>query len=210
MKDMKGNLWEEMKDNPLGPSVWKPLENAAWSSDAVREDMMLPLKIAYSDLSTWHPKRLGVTATGVAVLTVTRILAEMPLPEKIRNQCRNAMTQPLAFEAASEATLAALEPKTAKEIGEEDPGARRSRHAIEEAADQMSMAAMWAAGGAPLPGLTLEESAKAAAKAADAAITWGANPDDVLREACRIWVTMAYWAERQTADSVASTSSADH
>ena len=25
----------------------------------------LPLKIAYSDLSTWHPKRLGVTATGV-------------------------------------------------------------------------------------------------------------------------------------------------
>jgi hypothetical protein len=65
MKDMKGNLWEEMKDNPLGPSVWKPLENAAWSSDAVREDMMLPLKIAYSDLSTWHPKRLGVTATGV-------------------------------------------------------------------------------------------------------------------------------------------------
>lgn len=120
----------------LGPSVWRSLENAAWSSDAVREDAMLPLRIAYNDLSNWRPERLKFVVDGIAVLSVNVILSEMkPLPEKIRNQCRNVTTQPQAVKAADEVESVLLS------LGPNDPATSREIFwATRAAASQMSWA----------------------------------------------------------------------
>ncbi|SRR5439155_10980345 len=176
-------VMEQESCGSLGPSVWRSLEDAAWSSHAVREHSMLPLRIAYNDLSTWHPQRLKNAVETIAILTVRRIFAEMkPLPEKIRNQCRNVTTQRQALEAASEIELSARESKEAH---------WRTRDTIARAADQMSWAAAEAGWGAIRAAWALAELASAGAKAADAASKWGADLDDVLRKVCQIWIEAA-------------------
>ena len=101
----------------LGPSVWRSLENAAWSSDAVREDAMLPLRIAYNDLSNWHARQLKSVVEAITVLTVNRIFAEMkPLPEKIRSKFQDVTTPMQASEVADEATSAALAEELAEQL----------------------------------------------------------------------------------------------
>jgi len=179
----------------LGPSVWKPLENAAWSSDAVREHEMLPLRVAYNDLSTWHPERLKFVVEGIAVLSVNVILAEMkPLPEKIRDQCRNVTTQPQAVKAADEVESVLLS------LGSNDPATSHEVFwATRAAANQMSWATVEASWGAIRAAWTLSELASAAAKAADVASKWGADPDDILHKVCHIWIEAARtWHRSET------------
>ena len=180
---------EQDSHESLGPSVWKPLEDAAWSSDAVRENEMLPLRIAYSDLSTWHRKQLKFAVEAIAIFSVREILASIErLPKEVRDQCRSVNTTKQALEAANKAVSAAYECWHEAHPGE-------SWHRIVKVADQMGYAAMEAAWGAMRAASALEESASAVAKAADAASTWGANPDEVLRQACAIWIEAAHWAE---------------
>jgi hypothetical protein len=176
----------------LGPSVWRPLEDAAWSSESVRGDAMLPLRNTYADLRTWDAERLRFAVEGIAVLYVNVIVAEMPLPEEIRTQCGDAMNQPQALEAAQAATSAAYEAAREPHTG-----------ALETArvADQMGWAVAEASWGPMRAAWTLTELASGAAKAAEAARKRGADSDDVLRQACRIWVTAAEWSERHVQQS---------
>jgi hypothetical protein len=173
----------------LGPSVWRPLEDAAWSSESVREDSMSPLRNAYADLRTWNAERLRFAVEGIAILTVEMLADVKPLPQEVRDQCRNLNTTMQALETANNAVSATFEC-----IKSAAPG--HPFWDIERIADQMGTAAMEAGWGAIRAAWALEESATAAAKMAGAASKWGANPDHVLRQACRIWITLAEWSQR--------------
>jgi hypothetical protein len=181
---------EQRSRESLGSSVWKPLEDAAWSSEALREDVMLLLRIAYHDFDTWHPKRLESAVETVSILTVRRILAEIEwLPEEFREECRDAVTQHQAFEAANKAASAWFS------VRKESALPTESGWDLEDALKQIAWAAAGAGWGAMRAAGTLKEFASAAAKLADAASGSGADPDDVLRKACQIWILAADWAE---------------
>jgi hypothetical protein len=165
----------------LGPAVWRPLEDAKWSCNRAREEAMLPFRSIYNDLSTWPQQRLKGAVETIAILTIRRIFAEMkPLPEKIRNQCRNVSDVTAALEAAQEASAVSL----SGEIGQ-------GKWELREAASQASSAAAEAGWGAIRAAWTLLELASTAAKAAVAAKILGASSDDVLRKACQIWIEAA-------------------
>ena len=179
----------------LGPSVWRPLEDAAWLSNAVKEDAMLALEMAYNDLKTWNAKRLRLAVEAIATFTVKEILGAIEqLPKEVRDQCRNVNNTKEALDAANAAQSATYEC-----IRSAAPG--HPFWEIERVADQMGYAAMEAAWGAMKAAWALQESAMAAAKAAEVAKKCGADPDDVLRQACGIWITAAEWAERHVQQS---------
>src|SRR5262249_2136120 len=84
----------------LGPPVWRPLEDAAWLSNAVKKDAMLELEMAYNDLKTWNPMRLRLAVEAIAIYTVKEILGAIEqLPKQVRNQCRNVSNTKEALDA---------------------------------------------------------------------------------------------------------------
>jgi hypothetical protein len=179
----------------LGPSVWRPLEDAAWSSASVREEAMLPLRNAYNDSKTWNPERLRLAVEAIATFTVKEILgATEQLPTEVRDRCRNVNNTKEALDAANAAQSAVFEC-----IKSAAPG--HPFWDIERVADQMSWAAMDAAWGPMRAAWALHESAEAAAKAADVVKKCGADPDDVLRQACGIWIAAANWSEHHVQQS---------
>jgi hypothetical protein len=128
----------------LGPSIWRPLEDAAWSCNRVRENPMLPVRAAYNDLIMWDAWRLKHAVETIDIRMVNRIFAEMePLPEEVRNQCRSVVAERQVLEAAYTVESAAFEAR-------KPPG--KPGHSfwlkIEEAATEMSFAAIEASGGA--------------------------------------------------------------
>lgn len=179
----------------LGPPVWRPLEDAAWLSNAVKKDAMLELEMAYNDLKTWNPMRLRLAVEAIAIYTVKEILGAIEqLPKQVRNQCRNVSNTKEALDAANAAQSAAFEC-----IRSAAPG--HPFWEIERVADQMGYAAMEAAWGPMKAAWALQESAMAAAKAAEVAKKCGADPDDVLRRACRIWIAAAECSKRHVQQS---------
>jgi hypothetical protein len=179
----------------LGPSVWKALEDAAWSSNAVKDEAMLALKTAYSDLKAWDAQRLRLAVEGIAIFTVKEILGAIEqLPKQVRDQCRSANNTKEALDATFAAQSATFECMKSAAPG-------HPFWEIERVADQMGNAAMEASGGAIKAAWALHESALAAAKAADAAKKCGAEPDDVLRRACRIWIAAAEWSAHEAQQS---------
>jgi hypothetical protein len=165
----------------LGPSVWRPLEDATWSSSQARENAMLPFRAIYNDLSTWPQRRLKCAVETIAILTVSRIFAEIkPLPEEIRDKCRKVTDTMAALEAAQEVSTVSL-----------SGGIGQGKWELREAASQASFAAAEAGWGAIRAAWTLLELARTAAKAAVAAKILGASSDDVLRKACQIWIEAA-------------------
>jgi hypothetical protein len=175
------NAMEQESRELLGPSVWRSLEDAKWSSNRVREDAMLPLRFVYSDLSKWPQHRLKRAVETIAILTISRIFAEMkPLPEKIRNQCRNATDVTAALAAAQEVWTVSL-----------NEGIGQGKWELREAASQASFAAAEAGWGPIKAAWALLELASTAAKVAVAAQILGGSSDDVLHEACQIWIEAA-------------------
>ena len=162
---------------------------------AESSDEMLALKVAYNNLKTWNPKRLGPAVEGIAIFTVKEIFGAIEqLPKQVRDQCRNVNNTKEALDAAYAAVEATFECMKSAAPG-------HPFWEIERAANQMSDAAMEAAGGPIKAAWALHESALAAAKAADVARKCGADPDDVLRRACRIWIAAAKWSEHHAQQS---------
>ncbi len=101
------------------------------------------------------------------------------LPEKIQNQCRNAADLRAALEAAQEA-------------GGITPIAESGHYSVAglRAVERASWSAAEAAWGAKR---ATQQAAREAAWAAEAAAQDKANPDDVLRAACQLWIQAASW-----------------
>lgn len=165
----------------LGPSVWRPLEDAKWSNSRNREEAMMPLRAVYNDLSTWPRQRLKSAVETISILTISRIFGEInSLPEEIRNQCRKATDTMAALAAVQEATTASLR----GEIGQ-------GKWDLHEAASQASFAVADSGWGGIGAAWSLLELAGTAAKVALFLEKTGASPDDVLRKVCQIWVEAA-------------------
>jgi hypothetical protein len=180
---------EQESRDALGPSNWRPLEEAAWSNNQRGEDELLSLMTAFKDVHKWSSQRLKHAVETVTVLTVNRIFGEMlPFPEAIREQCRNVTTTSQALEAAQEASTAALE---AARPPLKDVSTAERAFKLHGAAKQMSWAASEAGWGAIRAAWTFAELAGAAAKASEAASACGGNPDDILCNVCQIWIEAA-------------------
>jgi hypothetical protein len=102
---IRGRKWS---DAPITLPDLRPLNDGPWSSDASRTAHLLPVMVALWDWATWTPERKRGWVTRVVILTVQRIISELPtLPDNVREQCRNATTLESATKAAEAAHAAA-------------------------------------------------------------------------------------------------------
>ena len=171
---------------------YSPLNDACWSSVKVKTEAMLPLIVAFSGWQEWNQSHVKWTVEQIAILTVKRIIAEMDyLPEKIRIQCRNVFNKTTALAAAQAAwDIGAIEDCARMKLGE--AGAiREAKWATYEAAKEASWAAAEAGWGAKRAKAATWLAARATANAAQAAMAEKANPDNVLRAACQLWVEVS-------------------
>lgn len=98
----------EWSDTPLTLPDLRPLNDGLWSSNAARTKALLPVMVALWEWASWSPKRRQQWASRVAILTIQRIIAELPtLPPLVRLQCQNAQTCQEAQAAAEAAAGAA-------------------------------------------------------------------------------------------------------
>lgn len=172
--------------------IYSPLSDACWSSTEVRTEAMLPLIAAFKDWREWDQSRVKWMVEQIAILTVKRIIAEMDyLPEKTRKKCRDVFNTKTALEAAQAACdLGVIEDCARMKPGE--AGAiREAKWATYEATDSASWAAAEAGWGAKRAEVATSSAATAAANAARAAMAEKANPDNVLRAACQLWIEAA-------------------
>jgi hypothetical protein len=168
-------------DSPDNLPDIRPLNDAEWSSDAVRTTHLLRVMAALWDWQAWPLATRQAWTERVTVETVRQIIATLPgLPDAERQRCR-AATTPLAAAAAAraaeaEAARAAAEAARASAMAAE--AAARTADAAAEAAEAARAAARAAA----------EATARAAAEAAEA--------DRVLILSCDIWCEAADAARR--------------
>ena len=97
-------------DNPtaLGMPDIRAINDARWSSDALRTATMLPLISVLSDWSQWSSMRQRRWAEIVSIETVKQIISQLPgLPDSVRLQCKQADTLKSARAAANAAAYAA-------------------------------------------------------------------------------------------------------
>src|SRR5690606_6015529 len=77
----------EWTDSPkiLGVPDIRPINDAPWSSDAIRTEHMLRLLEAVLPWERWSTKQRQVFAEQLAILTVQETVANLPyLPEEVR------------------------------------------------------------------------------------------------------------------------------
>ena len=107
----RNNGRKNFTDNPIAvgmPDI-RAINDAYWSSDALRTKTMLPLLAALSDWSTWNTARKVRYVTRISIRTVNLIVAKLPyLSDAIRTQCREADTVAAADAAAADAAAAAV------------------------------------------------------------------------------------------------------
>ena len=168
------------------PTLWPDLRvlNDAFTSDTERTRVLWPVLRAYWHWSEWSTERQRQIIERVVILTVQRIIAELPgLPAEVAQRCREATTLSAAAEAALAAARAAAE-GAAREAAREAAwaAARAAARAAEGAA---AWAASWMAEGAARE--AGREAAWAAARAAALAAE-GAAADSVLERACALWI----------------------
>jgi hypothetical protein len=153
---------------------------------------MLPLIAAFKDWREWDQSHIKGTVEHIAIQTVKLIIAEMDyLPGNTRNLCRNAFNTKTALETAQAAwDMDVIEDCARMKIGEA-AAIREVKWATYEATREASWAAAEAGWGAKRVGEATSSAARAAACAAKAAMAEKANPDNVLRVACQLWIEAA-------------------
>ena len=117
-----GDAWSD------APDKWPDLRtlNDAFTDDVARTQQLIPVLRAYWDWSAWGAARQRAVMGRVAILTVQRLVAELPgLPADFAQPCRDATTlkaaraaASLAARAASAASLAARAASAASEASE--------------------------------------------------------------------------------------------
>ena len=159
------------------PTLWPDLRpiNDAFTSDSERTRVLWPVLRAYWHWSEWGAARQRQIIERVIILTVQRIIAELPgLPPDVAQRCREATT----LSAAGAAAGAAWAAEAAAEAAWAAEAAAAAAWAARVAAGA-ARAATWAAAGA----------AAWAARAAGAA--WAAEAaagESVLEVACALWI----------------------
>ena len=94
------------------PTLWPDFRsiNDAFSSDEARTRHLWPVLRAYWHWSEWSTERQRQIIERVIILTVQRIIAELPgLPAEVAQRCREATTLAAALAAARAAEGAARE-----------------------------------------------------------------------------------------------------
>ena len=174
-----------LNDIPVGP--------------VTRAGLMLPVLVAYDGSRDWEPERQRAVAERLVILTVNRLIGDLPgLPADIREACRAARDVPEA-EAAAKAAQQALEiSKVAQQALGISKAAVMSRAAgaagaaigaavLAARAPGAASAAVWAATGAA----EAAEAARAARAAREA--RWELWEEEVelanaFEKACRLWL----------------------
>ena len=162
------------------PTLWPDFRsiNDAFSSDEARTRHLWPVLRAYWHWSEWSTERQRQIIERVVILTVQRIIAELPgLPAEVAQRCREATTREAAWAAERAAELAAGEAWVAAWAAAWVEGAAgaawEAAWAAERAAEREAWVAAWEA-----------------AWAAWAAV-WAARvaaADSVLERACALWI----------------------
>ena len=110
-----GEAWSD------APDLWPDLRNlndAPWSSDALRTTHLMSVLRAYWYWSLWPNEKQVAVMQRVAILTVQFLIAELPaLPDDIRTRCRTVSTISEAAWAAWAAWAAARAAEAAGAAG---------------------------------------------------------------------------------------------
>ena len=194
-----GDAWSD------APDKWPDLRtlNDAFTDDVARTQQLIPVLRAYWDWSAWGAARQRAVMGRVAILTVQRLVAELPgLPADFAQPCRDVTTLRAASWAASEAAMAVS--LSASEANWADSAARavslaamaavslaaseaaRAASLADSEASLAARAASWAASLADRAASLAARAASLAARAASAA-----SEAAVLRTACALWIEAA-------------------
>ncbi len=182
------SIIDAAKSTGLDQAAWGKIREAKIATVA----MFLEAEKQATHWQEWDQSHVKRTVEQIAILTIKRIIAEMDcLPEETRNQCRNVFNTETALEAAQAAyDLNVIEDCARMKPGE--AGAmREAKWATYEAAKNASWAAAEAGWGAKRAEAATSSAATAAANAARAAMAEKANPDNILRAACQLWIEAA-------------------
>lgn len=172
-------------DAPGAVGAWdlRPL-NDADVPDAVRTECILPVLAAYADARGWPPDRQIAVASRLAILTVRRIVADLPgVAPETAERCRRAATVEEARLAASAAKASPGHPNLATGYAA-------------TAATYAKLAETGRAADAPRAAAGAAEFAAEAAGSAVAASRTAWAADLTFRAACDVWMG----AYREVAD----------
>jgi len=206
---LRGRPWT---DDPYEVGTWdlRPL-NDCEVDDATRTAGMLPVLVAYDGCRRWPPKRQAAVASRLAVLTVRRLVAELPgLPPEIARRCRSAETVREARDGAAAAHAAAAHAAAAALGAADAADAAAAAFGAAAAALRDADAAAAAFGADAVAAQQAFRAAAAAfcAAGAPAAIAdaraAGADPGKrVFAAACELSLEAAAWSPKE--DSHATT-----
>jgi nucleoid-associated protein YgaU len=177
ISQVRGGRWT---DNPVTTRTWDLRSlNDIEVSDTVRTEHLLPVVAEYMGCMDWPVSRQRRVAERLVLLTVQRLIAELPGLSKIaRQQCRNCTT-------LSEASAAARAAETWAARAADAAARAAAADAAAEAAAAEASAARAAAEAA-----AEAEAEEAADTAADAASeVWVATARErVFTQTCQLWL----------------------
>ena len=193
---LRGLPWT---DDPYEVGTWdlRPL-NDCEVDDATRTAGMLPVLVAYDGCRRWPPKRQAAVAARLAVLTVRRLVAELPgLPPEIARRCRAAET---VVEARGAADAGACAIASHWDIADADADAKHAAFVAAGAVFRDDAVAAQQAFRAAAAAFRAAGAPAAIAGARDA----GADPRKrVFAAACELSLEAAAWSPKE--DSHATT-----
>jgi hypothetical protein len=120
---VRGREWS---DAPLTLPDLCQLNDAVWSSDAARTEAMLRVMAALWDWGEWSSVHQRAWTTRIVIQTVQQIVSALPrLSERVREECRTAVTLSRPAWAAWAAAEAAWAAWAAAEAAEAKTAADR-------------------------------------------------------------------------------------
>jgi len=182
-----GDAWSDTPDK--WPDL-RALNDAPWSNDLARTAGLVPVMEAYWEWDAWPRTRQVETITRLAILTVQRIIADLPdLPAAVRTQCRAVATLKEAAQAAWGAAQAAAG-AWAAQAAEAAAGAAQVA-ALAWAAQAVEAVAWAAQAAAQAAGAAVAAAAQAVGAVAGAEVAAAGAADAVLQRACACWIEAA-------------------